>query len=112
MNQKISLLMVVIALALLNFPAQAQNGSNVPGGNAVRSFPARTGYKYVGPHFVAPGYWGKVGVWTNPTNKQAAKTGYRYVGPHFVAPGYWGKVGAWTNPTNKSNAPKSKPVAR
>ncbi len=72
MNQKISLLMVVIALALLNFPAQAQKGSSVLGGDATRSFPAKTGYKYVGPHFVAPGYWGKVGAWTNPTNKSNA----------------------------------------
>ena len=26
------------------------------------------GYQYVGPYFSAPGYWGKVGSWTNPTN--------------------------------------------
>ncbi len=26
------------------------------------------GYQYVGPYYAAPGYWGKVGSWTNPTN--------------------------------------------
>jgi hypothetical protein len=26
------------------------------------------GYQYVGPDFSAPGYWGRVGAWTNPTN--------------------------------------------
>ncbi len=26
------------------------------------------GYQYVGPYFTAPGYWGKLGAWTNPTN--------------------------------------------
>ncbi len=26
------------------------------------------GYQYIGPDFSAPGYWGRVGAWTNPTN--------------------------------------------
>ncbi len=26
------------------------------------------GYQYVGPYFSSPGYWGKLGAWTNPTN--------------------------------------------
>jgi hypothetical protein len=26
------------------------------------------GYQFVGPYFSAPGYWGKIGAWTNPTN--------------------------------------------
>jgi uncharacterized coiled-coil protein SlyX len=26
------------------------------------------GYQYVGPYYSAPGYWGKLGAWTNPTN--------------------------------------------
>jgi hypothetical protein len=26
------------------------------------------GYQYVGPYFTAPGYWGRIGSWTNPTN--------------------------------------------
>lgn len=30
------------------------------------------GYQYVGPDFTAPGYWGKVGSWTNPTNVEGA----------------------------------------
>jgi hypothetical protein len=30
------------------------------------------GYQYVGPNFTAPGYWGKAGSWTNPTNVEGA----------------------------------------
>jgi len=30
------------------------------------------GYQYVGPDFTAPGYWGKAGSWTNPSNVQGA----------------------------------------
>ncbi len=30
------------------------------------------GYQYVGPEFSAPGYWGKLGAWTNPTNVEGA----------------------------------------
>ena len=26
------------------------------------------GYKYIGPNYSAPGYWGNVGSWSNPTN--------------------------------------------
>jgi hypothetical protein len=26
------------------------------------------GYEYIGPYYTAPGYWGKFGAWTNPTN--------------------------------------------
>ena len=28
----------------------------------------QAGYQFVGPYFSAPGYWGKIGDWTNPTN--------------------------------------------
>jgi hypothetical protein len=28
----------------------------------------QAGYQFVGPYFSAPGYWGKIGAWTNPTN--------------------------------------------
>ena len=28
----------------------------------------QAGYQFVGPYFSAPGYWGKLGAWTNPTN--------------------------------------------
>jgi hypothetical protein len=26
------------------------------------------GYRYIGPNFTSPGYWGRIGSWTNPTN--------------------------------------------
>lgn len=36
------------------------------------------GYQYVGPYFSAPGYWGKVGAWTNPTNVQGPIVAAKY----------------------------------
>jgi len=37
-------------------------------GYAFGALSLKGGYQYVGPDFTAPGYWGKVGSWTNPTN--------------------------------------------
>jgi len=37
-------------------------------GFAVGGLQLKGGYQYVGPQYSAPGYWGKVGAWTNPTN--------------------------------------------
>ena len=28
----------------------------------------QAGYQFIGPYYSAPGYWGKLGAWTNPTN--------------------------------------------
>jgi uncharacterized coiled-coil protein SlyX len=43
------------------------------------------GYEYVGPHFSAPGYWGKVGAWTNPTNIEGAIGSAKYAfGPKLT----------------------------
>ncbi len=36
------------------------------------SLTVKGGYQYVGPYFASPGYWGKIGSWTNPTNIQGA----------------------------------------
>jgi len=36
------------------------------------------GYQYVGPEFSAPGYWGKVGAWTNPTNVRGPVVSAKY----------------------------------
>ena len=36
------------------------------------------GYQYVGPDFSAPGYWGKVGAWTNPTNIRGPVVSVKY----------------------------------
>jgi FtsZ-binding cell division protein ZapB len=36
------------------------------------------GYQYVGPNFTAPGYWGKVGSWTNPTNVEGGVISAKY----------------------------------
>jgi hypothetical protein len=36
------------------------------------------GYQYVGPYFSAPGYWGRVGAWTNPTNVQGPIVSAKY----------------------------------
>ena len=37
-------------------------------GAAFGGLTLKGGYQYVGPEFSAPGYWGRVGAWTNPTN--------------------------------------------
>jgi len=36
------------------------------------------GYQYVGPEFSAPGYWGKLGAWTNPTNVRGEVVSAKY----------------------------------
>lgn len=36
------------------------------------------GYQYIGPYFSAPGYWGKVGSWTNPTNVRGPVVAAKY----------------------------------
>jgi hypothetical protein len=43
------------------------------------------GYKYVDPMFYAPGYWGRVGNWINPTNVQGPMVRLNYqVSPTFA----------------------------
>ena len=37
-------------------------------GAAFGGLTLKGGYQYIGPYFSAPGYWGRVGAWTNPTN--------------------------------------------
>ena len=37
-------------------------------GFAIGPVHIKGGYQYVGPEFSAPGYWGKLGAWSNPTN--------------------------------------------
>ena len=37
-------------------------------GAAFGGLTLKGGYQYIGPSFSAPGYWGRVGAWTNPTN--------------------------------------------
>ena len=36
------------------------------------------GYQYVGPDFSAPGYWGRVGGWSNPTNVRGPVASVKY----------------------------------
>ena len=38
------------------------------GGFNLGKLGVQAGYQFVGPYFSAPGYWGKIGAWTNPTN--------------------------------------------
>ncbi|MCW3061315.1 MAG: S-layer y domain [Capsulimonas sp.] len=42
------------------------------------AFTVKGGYQYVGPEFTAPGYWGKVGSWSNPTNVQGGVASLKY----------------------------------
>ncbi len=45
------------------YSSQAYNA-----GFAVGPVHIKGGYQYVGPDFSAPGYWGRLGAWSNPTN--------------------------------------------
>ncbi len=47
-------------------------------GFAVGPVQLKGGYQYVGPDFSAPGYWGKVGAWTNPTNVRGPVVSAKY----------------------------------
>lgn len=48
------------------------------------AFSIKGGYQYVGPDFTAPGYWGKVGAWSNPTNIQGSVASAKYAfTPHL-----------------------------
>lgn len=47
-------------------------------GFAVGPVNLKAGYQYVGPEFSAPGYWGKIGAWTNPTNVKGPVVSAKY----------------------------------
>ncbi len=42
------------------------------------SFNANAGYRYIDPLFYAPGYWGRIGNWLNPTNIQGPYYDFSY----------------------------------
>jgi len=48
-------------------------------GFALGALSVKGGYQYVGPYFAAPGYWGKVGSWTNPSNVRGGVVSAKYV---------------------------------
>ena len=45
---------------------------------AIGGLSLKGGYQYVGPEFSAPGYWGKAGAWTNPTNVRGPVASIKY----------------------------------
>ena len=45
---------------------------------AVGGLQLKGGYQYIGPDFSAPGYWGRVGAWSNPTNVRGAVVSAKY----------------------------------
>ena len=47
-------------------------------GFSVGGLHLKGGYQYVGPEYSAPGYWGKVGAWTNPTNVRGPVVSAKY----------------------------------
>jgi len=47
-------------------------------GYAFGALSLKGGYEYVGPDFTAPGYWGKIGSWTNPTNVEGGVVTAKY----------------------------------
>jgi hypothetical protein len=46
------------------------NAFNAALGFGIGRLNVSAGYRYVDPHFYAPGYWGRIGNWLNPTNIQ------------------------------------------
>ena len=51
-------------------PGGQNNAFDATVGYKSGSFDLNAGYKYIDPMFYAPGYWGKIGNWYNPTNIQ------------------------------------------
>jgi len=47
-------------------------------GFAVAGVQLKGGYQYFGPEYSAPGYWGKLGAWTNPTNVRGPVVSAKY----------------------------------
>jgi len=46
------------------------NAFNAALGFGIGALNVSAGYRYIDPHFYAPGYWGRIGNWLNPTNVQ------------------------------------------
>jgi hypothetical protein len=42
------------------------------------------GYQYVGPRYTAPGYWGRLGAWTNPTNVRGPVGSVKWTVTHNI----------------------------
>lgn len=61
------------------------NGSAYSGSLGFRTGPIRltAEYKYIDPLFYAPGYWGRIGGWLNPTNIQGPGFRAAYEGNRF-----------------------------
>jgi len=47
-------------------------------GFALGGLQLKGGYQYIGPEYSAPGYWGRVGAWTNPTNVRGPVGSLKY----------------------------------
>lgn len=60
--------------------AHQNNAGNAIVGFNVGKVNLAAGYKYVDPLFYAPGYWGRIGNWLNPTNIQGptVRAGYDF----------------------------------
>jgi hypothetical protein len=57
----------------LNIPGtdtQQNNAFNATVGYGAGGLSLNAGYRYIDPLFYAPGYWGRIGNWINPTNIQ------------------------------------------
>ncbi len=67
------------------FSAQDGQTTAYSGALGYRSGPLRlsASYKYVDPLFYAPGYWGRIGGWLNPTNIQGPGFRAAYEGSRF-----------------------------
>jgi len=77
--------------------AHQNNALNANVGFNVGKINLAAGYKYIDPQFYAPGYWGRIGNWINPTNVQGptVRAGYDFssnlsfnIGGDFLQPAH------------------------
>jgi hypothetical protein len=66
------------AFSTVSGGANENNAFNATVGYGGGGLSLQAGYRYVDPQFYAPGYWGRIGNWVNPTNIQGptVRAGY------------------------------------
>ena len=70
----------------------------------------QAGYQFVGPYYSAPGYWGKIGAWTNPTNVKGPAYFLKYpITPKFSINADYEQYRAAYG-TNDNGTPVSSPI--
>jgi hypothetical protein len=95
---------------LPNQPAGMNNAMDAKVGYKSGPMAISAGYRYIDPLFYAPGYWGKIGNWYNPTNIQgptfnasydlSPSVGVSLGGDYYTAARNMGSIGNLTTNDN------------